>query len=74
AVGTVHSVGGILSGALAGWIVVRSGYGMAFLTLAGVAALGAALFWLAVPETRPAVAGQSVPDAASPEPARAGLP
>lgn len=53
AVGTVHAVGGILSGALAGGIVVRAGYGAAFLTLAGIATLGAALFWLTVPETRP---------------------
>jgi len=40
AVGTVHAVGGLLSGALAGQIVVLAGYQAAFLTLAAVAALG----------------------------------
>jgi MFS family permease len=54
AVGTVHAVGGIASGTMAGIIVVNFGYQMAFLTLAGFAALGAALFWLAMPETREA--------------------
>jgi len=52
AVGTIHAIGGILSGALAGQIVVLAGYQAAFLTLAGIAALGAALFWMAMPETR----------------------
>ncbi len=56
AIGTVHAVGGIVSGALAGEIVVQAGYGVAFLVLAAIAALGAALFWLAMPETRPATA------------------
>ncbi len=56
AIGTVHAVGGIVSGALAGEIVVQAGYGAAFLLLAAIAALGAALFWLAMPETRPATA------------------
>jgi predicted MFS family arabinose efflux permease len=38
--------------------VVWAGYDAAFLVLAAVAALGAVLFWLAMPETRgaPAVA------------------
>ena len=52
AVGTVHAVGGLLSGALAGQIVVLAGYQAAFLTLAAVAALGTLLFWIAMPETR----------------------
>jgi MFS family permease len=58
-VGTVHGVGGVLSMALAGQLVVRFGYDATFLTLAGVAAFGAVLFWLAMPETRgaPATAG-----------------
>jgi MFS family permease len=56
AVGTVHAMGGITSGALAGLIVVHAGYDAAFLTLACIAALGAALFWLAMPESRAAVA------------------
>jgi MFS family permease len=53
AVGTIHAVGGILSGALAGYIVVWAGYNAAFLVLSAIAAVGAALFWLAMPETRP---------------------
>lgn len=53
AVGTVHAVGGIVSGALAGWVVVAAGYDAAFLALAAIAALGAALFWAVMPETRP---------------------
>jgi MFS family permease len=52
AVGTIHAVGGILSGVLAGQVVVLAGYQAAFLTLAGIAALGTALFWMAMPETR----------------------
>lgn len=61
AVGTVHAVGGILSGALAGQIVVAAGYQTAFLTLAAIAGLGAALFWAAMPETRGFVARTSPP-------------
>ncbi len=56
AVGTVHGIGGVISTALAGQLVVRAGYDAAFLSLAAVAALGAALFWLAMPETRGATA------------------
>lgn len=56
AVGTVHTIGGIVSPLLAGSIVVHVGYNAAFLTLAAVAAMGAALFWLAMPETHPAKA------------------
>jgi MFS family permease len=52
AVGTVHAIGGILSGVLAGQIVVLAGYQAAFLTLAAIAAVGTALFWIAMPETR----------------------
>lgn len=51
AVGTVHALGGIGSGALAGAIVVHAGYDAAFLTLASIAALGALLFWRLMPET-----------------------
>ncbi len=50
-VGMVHSVGGILSVPLTGAVVVRAGYDAAFLAGASVAALGGALFWLAMPET-----------------------
>ena len=52
---TSRTIGGITSGTLAGLIVVRAGYDAAFLTLAAIAALGALLFWLAMPETRAAV-------------------
>jgi dipeptide/tripeptide permease len=55
-VGTVHAVGGVISMALAGQLVVRVGYDATFLTLASVAALGAVLFWLTMPETRGATA------------------
>jgi MFS family permease len=55
AVGTVHAVGGIVSGAAAGLIVVWAGYDAAFLMLSAIAALGGALFWLFMPETRGAV-------------------
>jgi MFS family permease len=54
AVGTVHAIGGIVSGALSGQVAVRAGYDAAFLVLAAIAALGGALFWLLMPETRPA--------------------
>ena len=51
-VGTVQGVGGSLSNAMAGLLVVRAGYGAAFLALAAVA-LGALLLVLvAMPETR----------------------
>lgn len=53
AVGTVHTIGGIVSPVLAGAIVVHVGYNAAFLVLALIAATGAMLFWLAMPETRP---------------------
>ncbi|MDB5416544.1 MAG: putative transport system, rane protein [Rubritepida sp.] len=52
AVGTVHAVGGVISGALSGWIVVSAGYDVAFLTLSVFAVAGGAIFWLAMPETR----------------------
>jgi predicted MFS family arabinose efflux permease len=55
AVGTVHSIGGIMSGPLANLIVVWAGYDAAFSTQATIALAGAALFWRAMPETRPSV-------------------
>ena len=51
-VGTVHAIGGAISMALAGQLVVRAGYDATFLTLAAVAALGGVLFWLLMPETQ----------------------
>jgi dipeptide/tripeptide permease len=55
----VHGLGGVMSMALAGYLVVRAGYDAAFLTLAAVAALGAVLFWLLMPETSAEAAARS---------------
>ncbi|AWB22868.1 MFS transporter [Methylobacterium currus] len=60
AVATAQSLGASLSATLAGLIIVSAGYSAAFLTLAGIAGLGFALYLLAMPETRgfePAQAG-----------------
>ena len=51
AVITAQSIGAALSTTLAGLVVVKAGYSAAFLTLGGVAALGAAVCWFALPET-----------------------
>jgi MFS family permease len=48
---TAQSIGAALSTTLAGVVIAHSGYSAAFLTLAGCAAVGVALFWLAMPET-----------------------
>ncbi len=76
AVGTVHAIGGIVSGALAGEVVVLAGYEVAFLTLAAIAALGAALFWLAMPETRPTLVevGPRSPEPSAGVRPRRGMP
>jgi MFS family permease len=52
AITTIHGVGASLSTAVAGLIVVRAGYNEAFLTLAAIAAIGAALFLIFMPETK----------------------
>lgn len=49
---TAQGVGAALSTTLAGLIVVRAGYSAGFVTLGGVAAIGAAVFLFAMPETR----------------------
>ncbi len=54
AVATAQAVGGVMSTTLAGFVAARMGYDAAFLTLAAIAAAGATLFWLAMPETRAA--------------------
>jgi MFS family permease len=55
-VGTLQGIGGtLLSATLAGATVVRVGYSAAFLTLACIAALGALLFLLFMPETNPMI-------------------
>jgi len=58
AVGTAQAIGGVLSTTLAGLVAARAGYDAAFLTLSAIAAAGAALFWLAMPETRAAAPGR----------------
>jgi MFS family permease len=52
AVITAQGIGAALSTTVAGFVVVSAGYSAAFLTLAGVAAVGLLLFWFAMPETR----------------------
>ena len=49
---TAQGVGAALSTTLAGIVVVDAGYSAAFLTLAGVAILGLALYFFVMPETQ----------------------
>ena len=53
AIATAAGLGGALSTFVAGMIIVAAGYSAAFLTLAGVAAVGLTVFLLLMPETRP---------------------
>jgi MFS family permease len=53
AIATAAGLGGALSTFVAGVIIVVAGYSAAFLTLAGVAAVGLILFIMLMPETRP---------------------
>ena len=59
AVITAQGVGAALSTTVAGFVVVSLGYSAAFLTLAGIAAAGLLLFWVAMPETRDAGAAEA---------------
>ena len=59
-VGTVHSLGGILSGILGNLIVVGLGYNAAFLTQSAIAATGALLYAIAMPETRKPIGAERV--------------
>ncbi|MGX1323513.1 MFS family permease [Bradyrhizobium sp. USDA 377] len=52
AVITAQSIGAALSTALAGFVVVSAGYSAAFITLGAVAAIGAVICLIALPETR----------------------
>jgi MFS family permease len=52
AVITAQGIGAALSTTLAGFVVVHGGYSAAFLTLAGVAAVGFALYLFVMPETK----------------------
>jgi MFS family permease len=74
AVATAQGVGASLSNAVAGFVVVRAGYDAAFLLLAGIAAAGFLLFWLAMPETRDATPKQSAPGRVAPDPLSAATP
>jgi MFS family permease len=56
AIATATGLGGALSAATAGFIVVRAGYSVAFLFLAAVAAAGLAMFVALMPETGPRAA------------------
>jgi MFS family permease len=49
---TAQGIGAALSTTLAGLVVVYAGYSAAFVTLGAVAAVGAAVFFFAMPETR----------------------
>jgi MFS family permease len=51
AITTALGIGAALSTSFAGFIVVSAGYSAAFLFLAAVAAVGLAVFWIAMPET-----------------------
>src|SRR6266403_3713668 len=51
-VGTATGIGASLSTVLAGYVSDKFGSGVAFMGLAGVAALGLAMIWLVMPETR----------------------
>jgi len=50
---TAQGIGAALSTTIAGLVVVHAGYSAAFLTLAGVAIVGAAVFFFGLQETRP---------------------
>jgi MFS family permease len=50
---TGQGIGAALSTTIAGLVVVHAGYSAAFLTLAGVAVIGAAVFFFGLQETRP---------------------
>jgi hypothetical protein len=60
---TALAVGGVLGPLAAGWLADHLGYNGFFYTFAAVAAAGAALFVLGMPETRP---GESAPIAGTP--------
>jgi MFS family permease len=55
--GSAVGVGAALSTLLAGYLFDHFGRGASFLSLAGIAALGAALVLTLMPETRPKAAG-----------------
>jgi len=66
AIATAAGLGGALSAAVAGFIVVAAGYSAAFLFLAGVAAVALGLFVAMMPETGPNAAARRTGNAAVP--------
>jgi MFS family permease len=59
AIVTAQGIGAALSTTLAGIVVVQAGYGAAFLTLAGVAIVGLALYFFVMPETQRGVPAET---------------
>jgi sugar phosphate permease len=51
-VGTATGIGASLSNVLAGYVSDKFGSSIAFTGLAGIAAVGLAMIWLVMPETR----------------------
>jgi MFS family permease len=66
AIATAAGLGGALSAAAAGFIVVAAGYSAAFLFLAAIAAVALALFVVMMPETAPNTAALRAGNAALP--------
>jgi MFS family permease len=66
AIATAAGLGGALSAAAAGFIVVAAGYSAAFLFLAAIAAVALALFVVMMPETGPAAAALRTGNVAAP--------
>jgi MFS family permease len=66
AIATAAGLGGALSAAAAGFIVVAAGYSAAFLFLAAIAAVGLGLFVAMMPETGPNAAALRTGNAAVP--------
>ena len=58
---TAQGIGAALSTTLAGVVVVNAGYSAAFLTLAGVAVVGLALYFFVMPETQEREIGRHKP-------------
>jgi MFS family permease len=71
AVITAQSIGAALSTTLAGFVVVGAGYSAAFITLGAVAAIGAIVCLIALPETRQIADGGPRPEGKTPAPASA---
>jgi MFS family permease len=59
---TMVGIGAAMSTTFGGVLIQHLGYRASFLGLAGIALLGFALLWFAVPETLPGAAGSSTPN------------